>query len=315
MKKIIAYIFILFTIVSCTKEVEIDIPGFEEKLVIDGRIETGQPPVVLISHSRDIYSPTDLEAFMNSFVSGAVVTVSDGTNTYPLTEMCTDNLPPGSEAFAAEFFGVSEAEIASYHLCAYVSLDPSSFGQVGKTYTLNVSYDGQSYSGSTQILTPTALDSVFWKPEDDLTDWGYSWARLSDPIGSGDAYHWEVKRLNHDADGNPKDNGYKTTWSPVFDDEFIEGKTFDFFYENPMSWEDETIPNDYKGYYHLGDTVVIKFSKIDPLVYEFLEKKHLQIQTNGNPFATPTNVISNLSGGCLGVFAGYSPTFDTLIIE
>lgn len=315
MKYLILYIFVLGSILSCTKEVEIDIPGFEEKLVIDGRIETNQPPIVLISQSRNIYSPTDLEAFMNSFISGANVSVSDGVNTYPLTEICTDNLPPGSEEFAAEFFGIAVEEIASFHLCAYVSLDPASFGQVGKTYTLNVSYDGQTYSGSTQILAPTYLDSVYWKPEEDLTDWGYSWARLSDPVGSGDSYFWEVKRLNLKEDGTPKDNGFKPTWSPVFNDEFIEGKTFDFFYENPMSWEDESIPGDYKGYFKLGDTVVIKLSKIDPYVYEFMEKKYLQIQTNGNPFATPTNVISNLSGGCLGVFAGYSPAFDTLIFE
>ena len=62
----------------------------------------------------------------------------------------------------------------------------------------------------------------------------------------------------------------------------------------------------------MGDTVVIKLSKMDRNVYEFLEKKYTQLATAGNPFATPTNIPNNISGGALGVWAGFSPSFDTL---
>ena len=123
---------LIFT--SCTKEVEIDIPGYAEELVIDGVIETNAPPFVMISKTKDIYAPTDIDAFLNGFVSGATVTVSDGTNTVVLDEWCSDNLPPGAGPIAAQMFGISESELANYHICAYLTLDPSMSGQVGKTY-------------------------------------------------------------------------------------------------------------------------------------------------------------------------------------
>ena len=67
--------------------------------------------------------------------------------------------------------------------------------------------------------------------------------------------------------------------------------------------------------YPQGDTVVIKSSKMDLQVYEYLEKKYLQLQTAGNPFATPTNIPNNISGGALGIWAGFSPTYDTLVCQ
>ena len=60
MKQLLYLSLLLSLLQSCTKEIEIDIPGYKEQLVIDGSIETGMPPIVLISRSKDIYSPTNL---------------------------------------------------------------------------------------------------------------------------------------------------------------------------------------------------------------------------------------------------------------
>ena len=303
---------LIFT--SCTKEVEIDIPGYAEELVIDGVIETNAPPFVMISKTKDIYAPTDIDAFLNGFVSGATVTVSDGTNTVVLDEWCSDNLPPGAGPIAAQMFGISESELANYHICAYLTLDPSMSGQVGKTYLLTVDLDGNTYEASTAIVQPTYFDSVWWKPEPSTPNHGFSWVYLTDPPTKGDAYKWEVKRINIGMDGEPIDQNFKVPFSPVFNDQFFNGLAFEFAYENPFAFETET-PEEYLGLYPLGDTVVIKFSKMDAQVYEYLEKKYLQIQTAGNPFSTPTNIPNNISGGALGVWAGFSPSYDTLICQ
>ena len=308
----IALTLLIFT--SCTKEVEIDIPGYAEELVIDGVIETNAPPFVMISKTKDIYAPTDIDAFLNGFVSGATVTVSDGTNTVVLDEWCSDNLPPGAGPIAAQMFGISESELANYHICAYLTLDPSMSGQVGKTYLLTVELDGNTYEASTAIVQPTYFDSVWWKPEPSTPNHGFSWVYLTDPPTKGDAYKWEVKRINIGMDGEPIDQNFKVPFSPVFNDQFFNGLAFEFAYENPFAFETET-PEEYLGLYPLGDTVVIKFSKIDAQVYEYLEKKYLQIQTAGNPFSTPTNIPNNISGGALGVWAGFSPSYDTLICQ
>ena len=308
---LIALFSLILLLGSCTKEVKIDSPGYEEKIVSDGRIETGMPPIVLISKTQDIYSPTTMEAFLNSFQSGAVVTVSDGSTTVVLDEICSDNLPPGTEAMAAAMFGIPEEELANYHLCAYSTFNTAIWGQVGKTYSLKVELNGEVYTSSTQIVNPTPLDSVYWKQDPGANQgYGYSWATLTDPPGF-DAYMWEVKRINM-VDGSTKDPAFKATFSPVFDDEFFGGQTFNFFYENPFTWNDETVADKDKGYYKEGDSVVIKFSKMDAAVYEFLEKKYMQLGTAGNPFASPTMIPSNIQGGAIGVWAGYSPSFDTL---
>jgi hypothetical protein len=299
---------LILSLSSCTKEVNIDIPGYEEKLVIDGRIETGQPPVVLISTSKEVYAPTDLDAFMNGFISGAVVTLSDGTNSIQLDEICSDDLPPGTEEMAATLLGIPAENLANYSICAYTTFDTNFWGEVGKTYTLTVTYDGQSYSAATKILPPTPLNKTFWKADDNLTEHGFSWAELSDPPGVFDAYFWEVRRLN----GPESDFNFKPTYSPVTDDEFFDGLTFEFWYENPYG---NDMADSVRWMYAKGDTVIIKMSKIDRDVFDFYEKKYMQLQTAGNPFASPTSIVSNFSNGALGLWAGFSPSFDTLVCQ
>ncbi len=314
MKKYLLLLLSVFLIlISCEKEVKIDIPGHEEQLVIDGFIETGQPPFILLSKSKDIYATTDLNAFLNGFVSGAVITVSDGTTSVVLEEICSDNLPAGTEELAAQFFGIPVDELANYHLCAYTSFNTAIFGQVGKTYDLTVVFEGKTYTSSTSILQPTPLNSLYWKTEPGFTEYGYAHAWLSDPLPLRDAYKWEAKCINKNADGTPRDANFAETFNPVTDDEFFNGLTFEFFYENPQSYDNDSIPGEFKGYYKLGDTVVIKFSKMDYPVFEFMERKYLQMQTGGNPFASPTNIQTNIKGGALGVWAGFSTFYDTLI--
>lgn len=312
---LISALILLLGLSACTKEVKIDIPGYEEQVVIDGKIETGQPPIVLISKTKDIYSPTSLDSFLNGFQSGAVVTVSNGTDTVVLDEICSDNLPPGTEQIAADLFGISVAELAEYHLCAYTSFNTAIWGEVGKTYSLNVQFEGNTYTSSTTILPPTALDSVFWKEDQDPDPgYGFSYANLTDPLGTFDNFMWEVKRINM-VNGEPKDANFTKTYSPVFNDEFFSGKTIEFYYENPMSWQDQGVDNKNKGYYKIGDSVVIKFSKLDKAVFDFYERKYMQLGTSGNPFASPTTIPSNITGGALGVWAGISPSFDTLYCQ
>ena len=288
---------------SCSKEVKIDIPGFEEQVVIDGSIETGTPAIIFLSNTRDIYAPTDINSYLSGFISGATVTVSNGSITDTLTEICTDNLPAGFESIAEEFFGLPIDQLVNLHLCAYVST--GLVGEVGKTYTLKVIHNDKTYTSSTKIENPTALDNFFWKEQTNLPGYGFSWAKITDSPVMGDAYRWEVKNLG--------DLFYSKPFQPFTDDRFYNGLTFEFSVENPMSFRDSTIEDQYRGYYKLGDTIVVKFSKLGKKEFQFFEKKYNQIYSGGNPFATPTNIPTNIEGGALGIWAGFSPWFDTLI--
>jgi hypothetical protein len=295
---------------SCSKEVKIDIPGFDEQIVIDGSIETGTPAIIFLSNSRDIYAPTDINSYLSGFISGATVIVSDGTITDTLTEICTDNLPAGFESIAEELFGIPIDSLVNLHLCAYASinLSPLEFvikGEVGKTYTLKVIHENKTYTSTTKIENPKALDNLFWKEQPSLQGYGFSWAKLTDSPVMGDAYRWEVKKIGESSFSKP--------FQPFYDDRFVNGLTFEFSVENPMSFQDETIENQFKGYYKQGDIIVVKFSTLGKREFQFFEKKYNQIYSGGNPFATPTNIPTNIEGGALGVWAGFSPWYDTLI--
>lgn len=299
--------FFLFGLISmlfsCTKEVKIDIPGYKEQLVVDGFIETGSPALVLLSKTNNIYAGTNIENYINGFVSGATVIVSDGTTVDTLLEVCTDNLPQGTEDAVSAFFGLPVDQITNLHLCFYVS--DQLVGEVGKTYSLKVLNQDKVYESQTTIPQPQQLDSLYWKPDGNLPEYGFSWARLSDPPQSGNAYRWEVKYKSGISFSKP--------FNPFTDDRFYNGLSFEFAYENPMSFNDPTIQDDYRGYYKLGDTIVVKFSTLGQKEFQFFDKKYNQIYSAGNPFATPVNVPGNISNNALGIWVGYSPTFDTIV--
>ena len=304
---------ITFCLWGCQKEIQLDLPGHEPKLVLDGRIETGTPPIILLSKSNDIYAPTSLMDFAAVFQDGAEVTVSNGSDDIVLDEICSDNIPEEFKSIFAEQVGVSDEILDQLSICFYTSLNPVIFGEVGKTYTLTIKHEGETYQGATTLLPPVPLDSLYWKEDQKVKDNGLSWVTLSDPPGQYDAYFWEVKRLNRSLADSLQD-AFKPTFNPVFDDVFFDGLTFNFAYENPHNFKAET-PSEERGFYQRGDTVVVKFSKLDADVYQFFEKKYIQLQSGGSPFANPINVPSNMSNGLRGVWAGFSPYYDTLICE
>lgn len=306
--KYIFSIFIVLILFSCSKEVQIDIPGYKKQLVVDGNISTGFPPIVLLSNSQNIYAPTDLNSYLNGFVSGAEVFVSDGTNTVQLIEICTDDLPAGTEQYAEALFGLPIAQLQQMHLCAYTSFDPNIFGQIGKTYTLSIQYEGKSYTSTTKIENPTPLDYLIWKPQPENQNIGYLYGFLQDPPYQKDSYRWEVKKIS--------DNMFTKPFAPFFNDQFFNGMSFEYASYNPMSYNDTIgIPENEMGFYHLGDTIVYRLSKLGTKEYQFFDKKINQIFSAGSPFATPLNIPSNIGGGALGVWAGFSPWMDTVICQ
>lgn len=299
---------------ACQKEVEIDIPGYEEKVVFDGRIETGLPPFLLISKTNDIYAPTELNAILESFQSGAFVQMIVDGDTIVLDEICSDNLPAGTEEEFAAFFGVNVEDLPFIDICLYSTFDTDFFGEVGKSYQLNILFEGQTYSAVTSIVQPVYLDSVYWKEDPSTPNNGFCWARLTDPPTEFNAYFWESRRIHLNEEGEPTDPRFVATFSPVTDDTFFDGLAFEFGYENPHNFLPETPPEE-RGFYQLGDTAVIKFSSLDQNSYDFLEMKYIQLQGGGSPFASPINVPTHFNNGALGSWIGYSPTYDTLICK
>ncbi|MEZ4938194.1 MAG: DUF4249 family protein [Crocinitomicaceae bacterium] len=315
MKKLF-YIFSLMLLVSsCVKDITIDLPPYQPKIVVEGKIEPGFPPFVLLSNSLDLFASTSIADLENNFITDAQVFVNNGMDTVQLILICTDSIPAQYQPIVAELLGYSPEELQNVNICAYSTFDPNWFGVVGMTYNLEIFHNGEVFRSTTDLLNPIPLDSIYFAERSTLPGYGYMQAELTDPIGSGDAYRWETRRLNHYSDGSPKDPVLIAPFNSSFDDQFFDGLQFSWYYDNPGSYEDSTIEDSKKGFYQIGDTVVVKWSKVNHDVYEFLRYADAQIANGGSPFASPVNVPSNISNEALGVWAGFSPIYDTVICE
>ena len=308
-RNIILFISFFFFL-SCSKEVKIDIPGFTSQLVVDGTIETDGNPLVILSKSSNIYSETNLSSYLNNFITNAVVKVVHGVDTFNLSPMNIVDLPLASQKKVAEMLEISFNEVQQLPIKIFTSLDLIATSD--SYYELIIQHESKTYKSLTYIPSPTPLTNLYWKPENSNTQYGKSWARLSDNSAQYDAYKWEVKRINKNENNNEEDKVFKKPRDAYFDDRYFNGLSFDFSYNNPRGLQDSLNLEEFKRFYRLGDSVVVKFSKMDKNTFTFFQKKGAQLSSNASPFASPINIPSNISGGALGIWAGFSPCYDTL---
>ncbi len=304
------YIFVcLFALLSmaCERDIDLDIPGGEQKIVVEGWIEPGAPPIVILTRSQPYFGNSTFSSLEGLFVHNAAVTVSQGTYSSPLFEICSASVPDSLLPFISGFLGIDSATLASVNYCVYTTFDPQIFGQVGESYRLHITTSGQELYAQTHIPQPVSLDSLWFKlaGSDSL---GFVWARLTDPDTTGNAYRWFAMRKG-------KDLGYIAPTGSAFDDNFFNGTSFDFgFARGRNSFSTTSEPPEERGYFKKGDTILVKFCSIDEAHYQFWRTFEIQVISNGNPFASPAPVNSNIHGG-LGVWGGYSPAYDTLIAQ
>ena len=300
---------LLFVIFSCTKEVQIDIPQEESKLVVDARIETGGAPLVLLMQSQYLYNPTDLASYFASNITNATVSVSDGNSTYTLLPYSPSELPMQSQITLAEMLNLELNALSFFPIKVYSTLDPSCVGVVGKSYALSVDYQGKSYNASTTLQPPVPLQSISWIPDPENSTFGLCLAILADPANQRNAYRWESKIITN-TNGLPKDYRFRHGGSSYFNDEFFNGLTIDFDTRYPE--KDTTYPSGFKRHFKYGDSVVVRFSHIEMPIFTYFDKLKQQMDSQGSPFSSPVIIPSNISNGALGVWAGYSTWYDTL---
>ena len=258
--------------------------------MVEATIENGQPPVVNLSKSLNYYSKIDQSILSNSFVHNADVYVSNGALTHKLKEY---SVPVGG---GYNFY--------------YYSVDPSnpatSFnGELNKQYSLRIVSEGKEYTATTFIPNITRrIDSVFWKqaPADNKPEKVAFMIKATDAPGYGDYIRYFTKR-----NSEPFYPGFNS----VFDDQVIDGSTYEIQVERGIN-RNESNPGG--SFFNKGDTVTLKLCNIDKATFDFWRTMEFTYSSIGNPFASPTKVISNISNGGLGYFGGYAAQFRTLII-
>lgn len=302
---------------SCEKEIVVDLPETDAKLVVEGTIEQGQPPIVILTRTQSYFAPTDLNSIAGIFVKDAVITVSDGTTTTTLQEISSEGLTEEQIQLAAEATGIDPALLASGDISVYSLLDDSFVGQVGRTYTLNVQGDGKSCSAVTTIPNVVPLDSLWWRlalqePDDDSS--GYAWTRITDPDTMGNGYRWMARRFYSEDPDYTKDSRYIAPLGSSFNDKYINGLSFDFFAVRGRSPFTDNTEDETAGYFLRGDSVAVKFVSMGLTEADFYITYDNNVASQGDLFSTPSNARTNINGG-LGIWAGWAAYYDTLVCQ
>lgn len=274
MKKIFKITYVLVAlgfsllISSCTEKIDFPLDdNGKVQCVIYGAITTDTTAhKIRISKTATYYSNKPVEN-----ISGAVVTISDGTKTFTLTESPTE---PGN------YF--TEADV---------------YGEPGKTYTLNVSNvnllgDGvmHSYTAYSELKPVSPLDSIDTKYNSRFEYWETdAWAK--DP-STEDYYMFKAYIdgvLNSDSLLN-----LTITDDLLFNGSKINGKMVYVFPEKDTIKPGQSI-------------VTIDICGITKDYFKFLTEAQTMARPQNPMFSgPPANVRTNLSNNALGFFTAYS---------
>jgi hypothetical protein len=291
MKKALYYILIWLAFAGCEKEITVDLPHHDPIPVIEGGIEQGGYPWVFISRSAGYFDKFDSLVFVNMIDTTATVIVSNGS--------LYDTLSLTLDPFQFPFFKYEGNKFT---------------GEAGATYYLQVITGGKTYTAETTIPYPITLDSLKFKPETGYDTLGYIWLYLFDPPGPN-YYRLFTKVIG-------KDVAWVHPFPSTTDDKFFDNQKAEYSVyrgRNPLEdnlYDDNGLDADGvpRWFFRASETVAVKLTTIDKEHYDFWYSVEQQYMTDGNPFASPVSVITNIQGGAVGVWGGYGVFIDTLVI-
>lgn len=280
MKKILIA-FALLLAAACTPSWQ---PEGEERLVVEGWIDAGGFPIVMVTTSvptsTEYQSIDDQESHL---MRHARVTVSDGENSVILTGMYNDAyFPP------------------------YIYKTSDLRGVAGKSYSLKVELPsvGLTAIGTTTIPTAVPLDSIWCVPSPDEKGKYNIKARFSDPEASEDYYRLFVKVAG-------KDSSYVASYMGCMSDSdlprhaeinVMRGLSVDN--ESSWAWNPAS--------FEKGDEVMVKFCTMDRVSYEFWNSYERVVSLSVLPmFQATYNPAFNVTGG-IGYWCGYGASKYTI---
>ena len=281
----------------------------------EGAVWLFQPPIIILTRSQSFFAPTDINSYANIFVKDADVRMYDGSQTYVIPMFCSSQLPPEVIDSVAALTGLDPALLSSVDVCIYTSLDPNTYGVIGRSYRLTINAEGKTLTSTTHIPNPVPLDSLWFQLTDqndgDDTS-GFIWASAHDPDTAGNYYRVQTRRLNRDEDGNPKDPVFVAPFGSTSSDDFFNGINVQFVIIKGSSAYATDLEDAQNIHFMRDDTVEVKLISMDKREYDFYRSFETNVSTQGDLFTTPTNVISNIDGG-LGVWAGLSSDRRTVV--
>lgn len=277
MKKVCLIISIIGLCLSgCS---EIVIPLEDPKLVVEGWIEDGGHPIVMITTSLSVSQEyQEWTVLYENMLRWAKVTVSDGQDTVVLTgRRSKDYFPP------------------------YVYTTAKMVGEAGKTYHLNVEYDDMVATAVTTIPHKVNLEYVKVVESDSESTKYNIIAGLRDNPDTRDYYRFFAKNIKIDSVYIPSFMGLidDTVLSEGINDVFVYGG----FVANLGSERRSSIN------YTEEEVISFRLSTMDEASFNYWEDYDDISSLSKNPFFPVYKKIrSNISSG-MGYWAGYGSSY------
>lgn len=249
-------------------------------IVIEGWIEDGAHPIVMVTHAVDLNSETD--NFDSCVEKWARVTVDDGERRVLLfARIDRDYFPP----------------------LVYTTNDIT--GAVGKTYTLTVETENRTVRATTSIPQITRLQKL--TAEQILeSDSLYILTAKVNVTAESEGYYKFLTKVNSD------EKRYYSSFLGTF-------KSADYNPADGWRVRKgihNTHSGHYSPHYHYGDTVAVKFCTMDSAAYAYWTAYENVVSTGSNQFfPQQTACQGNLSEGGRGYWFGYGVSFGRIIIK
>ncbi len=309
LSKALIYMGIGVGLFACEESINVNVPESEPSMVMEARIEKGDPPFLLLSDDQAYFSAIDPAALSSLFIDSADVWVTNYRDTVPMIPVNINDLPedidpPNGGNVPIDFSQISE----DVNLTVYVPASGKIVGRLGDRYKIHAQTEQFEASATTRLVKPSAkLDSVFYTDLDDPTQ--DTLVRVSitvnDPKGSPKYYRYFTKR-----NAEPF---YAPLFGSVATDAAVDGEVFDFPINRAYGRIGRDDIENITPFFERGDTVTVKLCAIEEEIYRFWSTIEDDIRNRGSPFGSATRIQSNVKGG-RGVFAGYACDTATVVI-
>ncbi len=257
-------LLILFS--SCQKVIDVNLNDAKPQYVIEGSIYEGMHPCRVRVTLTSSYFGNDVPPAVND----AVVTLND----------------PNSGVITLNATGNGWYETAPFNAIA------------NTTYELNVSAGGKSFTATSTLPYPIAIDSLSSRPfggfgpPDPKRGTELLLIHFKDTVGIKNYYR--VVATQNDTILNKPENYY------IFDDQIRDGLQIDA----PL----------FTSLFRKGDKVDIELLGMDAAVYDYFTTLSDALSGDANTGAAPANPNSNFNNGALGYFAAYTSSKKSIVI-
>lgn len=316
-KYLLPLLCIIALIAACDLERDIDIklPEYENEITVESYIEPGQPLRALIvesvSYTESSNAPLDENTIINIIGEGQQIPALS------LSQLREFIYMEGDTTFIQIFdsfvnslgliYLINDATVTISHAGQDYTLEPAIYFDFDNIKIYNyqhpfivpVDYNNdfsiqvtdnqdRNASASTRILPPVPIDSIVYFFNNEDTASIQAW--FTDDAATENYYRFMVHGSN------------------LIDDLYQDATINDRFFNG----DDVPLGTDFN--FGIGDTSIVTLFHIDETYHDFYETYQEAFFANGNPFAQPAQILTNIEGG-RGIFTALSYVRDTVIIE